>query len=57
MKVDIDKVDDEYKTLVKEDMSKSDIAFLGTVIIKHKFSKVKHKILGVFHAKKTKEKD
>ena len=49
MKVDLDNVEDKYKFMAKEDMSREEIGMLGMIVFKDKLSNLKAKIKGVFH--------
>ena len=57
MKVSIDNIPDEYKSLVKEEMTKEEITTLGTVIMKDKIARLKHKILGRWENRKSKREN
>lgn len=53
VKVDLENVDEEYLPLCSEEMSLDEIGQLGTIIVKHKLGKWKHKILDwLKHGKK-----
>lgn len=45
VKVDVDKIDDEFKSLVKPEMTSKEVGEFGVVILKHKLSKFKNKLL------------
>ena len=49
MKVDLDNVEDKYKFMAKEDMSRHEISMLGVIVFKDKLANLKAKIMGVFH--------
>ena len=56
MKVNTENVDEKYKPLVAENMSRQDISMLGVVILKDKFENFKYKIKNIFRRKHEKEK-
>jgi hypothetical protein len=56
-KVNVDNIDDEYKSLVKEEMTNAEVTILGTVIVKHKIERMKNKLFGWYYAKKNSEKN
>ena len=43
MKVDTDKVDEEFKPLVKENMTRAEVSMLGHVILMNKIEKLKNR--------------
>lgn len=49
--------DDPYKGLMKEEMSKQEVAMLGTIIMKDKIDKLKHKLFGWYYERKSKTKN
>lgn len=42
--VDIDKIDDEYKPFIKDEMTTVEISLLGQAILKNKVANIKNKI-------------
>ncbi|MFX0132514.1 MAG: hypothetical protein ACFFDN_02590 [Candidatus Hodarchaeota archaeon] len=58
-KIDLAKIpdDDEYKGLLKEEMTKQEVAMLGTIIMKDKISKLKYKLFGWYYERKSKNKN
>ena len=52
MKVDLGNVEDKYRFMCKEDMTKQEIQELGVVIMKDKIANFKHKIKGLFKREK-----
>jgi len=57
-KVNIENIPDEYKCLVKNEMTSAEIGVLGTVILKQKMSNAKYKLLGWFkHEKRNKRQN
>jgi len=54
-RVDVDKVDEEYRSLVKPEMSNNEVAQLGVVIAKQKLSKIKNKLFGWYYERKSKK--
>ena len=53
----IDKLPDDVKPFVKEEMSNAEIGMLGVFIIKEKFRKFKLKVRGLFKHEKNKTGD
>jgi Txe/YoeB family toxin of Txe-Axe toxin-antitoxin module len=49
MKVDLDNVEDKYKFMCKEEMTKQEIQQLGVIILKDKVANIKHKIKDIKH--------
>ena len=45
LSVNVDNVDEEYRFIVKPEMTREEIGQLGMVVLKHKLSKLKNKIL------------
>ena len=43
MKTKADNVDEEFKSLVHDNMSTNEIAILGNVVLRHKLSKIKNR--------------
>lgn len=43
IKVNIDKIDDKYKPLAKEEMSYGELSLMGTVILKDKIANLKQR--------------
>ena len=56
-KVNIENIPDEYKSLVKPEMTNAEIGMLGTVLLKQKLSNLKYKLFRWYNAKRTKRKN
>ena len=41
--VNVDKVDEEYKNIVKEEMTRQEVGQLGVIIFKQKLSKLRNR--------------
>ena len=54
-KVDVDKVDEEYRSLVKPEMTNNEVAQLGVIIAKQKLSSIKNKWFGWYYKRKAKK--
>lgn len=44
VKVDISKVDEKYRSLVKPEMTREELAMFGTVLLKDKIANLKYKL-------------
>ena len=51
MKVDLDNVEDKYKFMCKEEMTRDEIGVLGVIVLKDKLSNFKEKVKGLFRRK------
>jgi len=54
-KVDIDNIPDEYRSLVKPEMTNTEVSMLGVVVAKQKLSHLKNKICWWKHERKLKK--
>lgn len=55
-KVNVDNIPDEYKSLVKPEMTNNEISQLGVIVAKQKLSAIKNKIYWWKHERKVKKK-
>jgi DNA primase len=56
-RVNLENIPDELQPLVKEEMTKDEVAMLGTVIMKMKYEKFKNKLMGWWYERKPKIKN
>jgi len=58
-KINLDDIpdDDEFKSLLKEEMTVGEVAMLGNIILREKINKLKHKLFGWYYERKTKTKN
>ena len=54
--VNVDKIPDDYKCLVKPEMTNDEIATLGNVLIRMKYENLKNRLFGWYYEKKLKRK-
>jgi hypothetical protein len=52
MKINLEKMPEEYRSIMKEDMNTHELSQLGTVIMKNKLHEIKNKILMMIKRKK-----
>lgn len=57
VKVDLDKIPDEYKHLCKEEMTQAEIAMLGTIIFKMKAKSLKERLFRRYYERKNERKN
>jgi len=57
MKVKTENIDEEYQGIVKENMTKDEIAQLGVIIAKQKITNLKNKICWWKYDRKTKKQN
>lgn len=56
IRANLDNIPDEYKPLVKEEMTRDEVALLGTVIIRDKIARLKNKMFGWYYERKKRVK-
>lgn len=56
-RVNLENIPDELQPLVKEEMTKDEVALLGTIIFKMKYEKFKNKLMGWWYERKSKTKN
>ena len=55
--VDISKIPDEFKCLVKDEMTNEEIALLGNVVLRYKIDSLKNRLYGWKNEKRFKGKN
>ena len=53
-KVNIENIPDEYKFMVKPEMTNAEVGQLGMVVLRQKISNIKSKMMSWYYARRTK---